>query len=253
MKGERLIRSAAYLRRRWPVELAACAIFRDEACYLPEWVEFHRTRGIQRFYLYENNSTDDWRRALEPYRDFVELHRWPQHPGQFSAYADCLRHHRWDTRWLAFIDIDEFLFSPTGQSLTGVLDSFRRVPGVVANWRVYGPNGHDTPPDGPVVENYPVAEPDGNPLNQHVKSIVFPAMTSTRVQNPHNFLHYGLAVGEDHQPVNSSVRNPPTARLLRINHYITRSRQEWEAKILSARADTGGLRPPDRIAQIGEG
>jgi hypothetical protein len=245
VKGERLVRSAAYLRRRWPVGLAVCAIFKDEARYLPEWVEFHRVQGVERFYLYENNSTDGWEDALEPYRDVVELHRLRHHPGQFSAYADCLKRHRWDTRWIAFIDLDEFLFSPTGQSLPDVLGGFGRVPGVVANWRVYGPNGHDTPPDGSVIENYPIAEPDTHPFNRHIKSIAFPAMTSTQVQNPHNLLHYGLAVGEDHRPLNSPFRDPPTVRLLRVNHYLTRSRQEWEGKIRRARADTGEFRPGD--------
>src|SRR6185312_2800453 len=34
--------------------LAACAIYRDEAEYLAEWLEFHRLVGFERFYLYNN-------------------------------------------------------------------------------------------------------------------------------------------------------------------------------------------------------
>ena len=77
MRGERFIRGVVYLRRRWQVRLAICAIFRDEARYLAEWLEFHQRQGVERFYLYENNSTDDWERALAPFSDAVELHRWP--------------------------------------------------------------------------------------------------------------------------------------------------------------------------------
>jgi hypothetical protein len=153
-----------------------------------------------------------------------------------------LRRHRWDTRWIAFIDVDEFLHSPTGRSLPDVLREFGRTPGVVVNWRVYGTNGHETPPDGAVVENYPVAEPDDAPANAHVKSIVFPAMTKGIRPTPHNFDHYGLAVGEDHRPADHIFREPPTADLLRINHYVTRSRQEFETKLGRERADTGEVR-----------
>src|SRR5947209_4668609 len=41
--------------------LAICAIFKDEAPYLAEWVTFHRLMGVDRFYLYDNRSTDSWR------------------------------------------------------------------------------------------------------------------------------------------------------------------------------------------------
>jgi hypothetical protein len=241
VKGERLIRSLAYLRRNWPVTLAVGAIFRDEARYLPEWISFHLAQGVERFYLYENNSVDDWEAALAPFTDVIELHRWPQHPGQYAAYAHCLDRHRRDTRWIAFIDLDEFLFSPTGRLLPDVLSEFRRVPAVAANWRIYLTNGHQVPPEGPVIENYPIAEPEDDPTNQLVKSIVFPAMTSSRVENPHAFRHSAPPVGEDGKPFTGAYRTPPTADLLRINHYLTRSQQEWEAKRRRPRASDGSV------------
>ena len=40
------------------VTLAIAAIFRDEAPYLKEWIEFHRAVGVERFYLFDNLSTD---------------------------------------------------------------------------------------------------------------------------------------------------------------------------------------------------
>ena len=37
--------------------LAASTIYRDDAEYLPEWIEFHRLVGVERFFLYDNGST----------------------------------------------------------------------------------------------------------------------------------------------------------------------------------------------------
>ena len=48
--------------------LAACTIYRDAASYLAEWIEFHRLLGVERFFLYDNGSTDDHREVLAPYR-----------------------------------------------------------------------------------------------------------------------------------------------------------------------------------------
>jgi len=241
VRGQRIIRHPIYWWPWWRTHLAICAIFKDEARYLGEWIEFHQAQGVQRFYLYENNSTDEWEAALEPYARVVEVHHWPHQPGQLSAYSDCLRQHRWDTRWIAFLDLDEFLYSPTGSTLPEVLRGFPRVPGVVANWRIYGTNGHDTAPEGSVVESYPVPEPEGHPWNRNVKAIVFPAMTTSQVIIPHNFLQYGVAVGEDGRPCSGPFRDP-SWDLLRINHYATRSRAEQDAKMLRPRADTGEVR-----------
>ena len=52
-------------RRR--VYLAACTIYRDDADYLGEWIEFHRLVGVERFVLYDNGSTDDHLDVLAPY------------------------------------------------------------------------------------------------------------------------------------------------------------------------------------------
>src|SRR5262245_39414677 len=74
--------SAGYLWSRRPIRptigLAVCGIFRDEGPYLAEWVTFHRCQGVDRFYLYDNLSTDDWRSELgfEIDSGVVEVIEW---------------------------------------------------------------------------------------------------------------------------------------------------------------------------------
>jgi hypothetical protein len=230
----RPLRNLAYLRRP-KVQLAICAIFRDEARHLPEWVTFHRLVGVERFYLYDNRSSDDWRGALAPElaAGVAEVIDWPEDHGQLSAYADCLERHRTDTRWIAFIDIDEFLFSPTGRSLPDVLQAFRAWPGVAVCTRNFGIGGQDEPPGGLTIESYLMRAHDDFDPNSWVKSIVFPRMTERPGDIPHHFLYsYGRsAAGEDGRPTSTAARKPPTADLLRVNHYYTRSRAEYEAKL----------------------
>lgn len=59
--------------------LAVCALFRNEARYLDEWVRFHHAMGAQHFFLYDNNSDDDPRSVLAPFIDAggVTLIPWP--------------------------------------------------------------------------------------------------------------------------------------------------------------------------------
>jgi hypothetical protein len=235
------------------VKLAVCAIFRDEARYLPEWVTFHRLQGAERFYLYDNRSRDDWREALEPElrSGLVEVTNWPDVPGQGTAYEDCLRRHRGDARWIAFIDSDEFLFSPTGRTLPDVLGEFDLHPGVVVNWRVYGTNGWEQAPEGLVIENYPRRGPGELDANKLVKSIVNPRAALGVTQWPaHYFRLRGNPVDERHQPALTHTRQPATADLLRINHYYARSAEAFRAKSQRPRADYGVVTdrfdpPPD--------
>jgi hypothetical protein len=246
-----LYRRISYLRARWPrplgtrppIGVAVCAIFRDEGRYLAEWVSFHRVQGVERFYLYDNRSTDDWRSELEPEitAGIVEVRRWPFVPGQATAYEDCLRRHRDDARWIAFIDIDEFLFSPTGRRLPEVLRGFDMHPGVMVNWRTYGTNGWEHPPPGLVTENYVWRGPDDHPGNRLAKSIVYPRRT-LGVVSSHYFRLRGTPVGEDRRPRGEPIRDA-TTDLLRINHYYAKSEEDLRRKAARPDADTGTVVP----------
>jgi hypothetical protein len=238
-------RKLGYVRERWPrplgtrppIALAVCAIFRDEARYLAEWVSFHRLQGVERFYLYDNRSSDDWRSALEPEIEagIVAVIHFPFVPAQGRAYEDCLRRHRDDSRWIAFIDIDEFLFSPTGRPLPEILRSFDTHPAVVVNRRTYGTSGLEHPPEGLVVENYLWHD-------DHYaggKSIVNPRSV-VGWGSAHYFQLRGKPVGEDRRPADYGLSGPRT-NLLRINHYYTKSEEEFRRKVERPAATTGKL------------
>ena len=61
-------------------ELSACAVIKNEAKYIKEWIEFHRIVGVEHFYLYNNGSTDRIYKVLRPYirQGIVTLVEWPE-------------------------------------------------------------------------------------------------------------------------------------------------------------------------------
>jgi hypothetical protein len=256
--------------------LSICAIFKDEAPYLPEWIEFHRLVGVERFFLYDNASSDGGREIVEPWvrtgavsvaQCSIPLARG----GQSWAYSDALAQARGRARWLAFIDVDEFLWAPAGVRLPDVLADYEQHPGIVVNWQVYGSCGHATAGDGLVIERFIRRARTGWVRNRRVKSIVDPQRT-LRPIGPH-FFEYAdgaLAVTEDHEPVrvierpgwarrvrrglvrlplietdpyavrDSSIKRVSVGRV-RLNHYAVRSREEFEQK--TARHGSSRLAP----------
>jgi Glycosyltransferase family 92 len=222
--------------------LSVCSIYKDHAAYLPEWIEFHRLVGADRFFLYDNGSTDEHREVLAPYLELgiVELHEQRSPPSVAdrairTAFNDCLERHRDDSRWIAFLDLDEFLFSPTGRPLPAVLEGFEQFAGVEVSTLAFGPSGHRTKPPGLVIESYlrrRAYRSPGRDLEQ-VKSVVDPSRAE-RNHNAHGFFYKdGYAVHEDGEPAGGEVPGSkafPRASLLRINHYITRSVEEYMTK-----------------------
>jgi hypothetical protein len=227
--------------------LSVCAIYRDEGHYLREWIEFHRLVGVERFYLYNNLSVDGHREVLAPYVEagIVEITDWTDEPPQMSAYEHCLEKRKSATRWIAFLDLDEFLFSPTKTPVSDILAEFEDAPGVVVNWAVFGPSEHATRQEGLVIENY-MRRTDDPEFNHMVKSIVDPRRVES-APGPHFFTYMAgeLAVDENGNPVESrNVTDSVSFSRLRINHYVTRSREEYEAKQKLPNAHTRTLKVP---------
>ena len=213
--------------------LSVSCIFRNEAPYLREWVEFHRLVGVDHFFLYDNRSEDDPGAVLAPYVEegLVTLHDWPEHPGQRSAYDHCVTEHENDSRWIAFIDLDEFLFSPLGAPLPEIVRDYEDAPGIGVAWILFGTSGHERRPPGLVTENYTLRSAATG--NNFLKHIVDPKRTVQCV-SPHAFIFSdGLSVDENHVPIRakSGRTATPSRERLRINHYTTKSEEEWRAKL----------------------
>jgi hypothetical protein len=233
--------------------LSICAIYRWEGPYLREWVAFHRLMGVERFFLYDNRSDDEHREALAPYLDdgTVALTEWPMFPGQVQAYDDCLARRRDESRWIAFIDIDEFLFSPTGKPLPEVLARYEPWPGVGVNRMTFGTSGHETPRPGLLLENYTRRIEHENLRRTAVKSIVDPRRVE-RALGPHHFEYRdGRPVDETEQPLEAQHAVTASSDVLRVNHYFTRSEEERVAKLNRPRAGGGELRP--EVIRPGQG
>lgn len=123
--------------------ISLCLIFKDEAPYLREWIEYHRMVGADHFYLYDNNSSDGYESVIGSCLEegLVTLTRWPGEHAQVDAYEDCIRRFQNESDWIGFIDVDEFLVPVEEESLATFLERFSRRPAVLVYWRFFGSGG----------------------------------------------------------------------------------------------------------------
>jgi hypothetical protein len=129
--------------------LGVAAVFQNEAPWLAEWLEYHALLGVERFYLYNNFSTDNYLQILAPYveRGLVELIDWPHRSVgaydefQCEAYRAAIARADGAVQWLALIDIDEFVVPIAHEGLASLLAecaSNEEIGGVCIAWVFFG-------------------------------------------------------------------------------------------------------------------
>ena len=93
-------------------DLAVVAILKNEGPYLKEWLDYHLLAGVDHFYLYDNESPDNQAEVAKPYVEagLVTYIPFPGIAMQMPAYNDAINRFKFQARYMAFIDGDEFIY-----------------------------------------------------------------------------------------------------------------------------------------------
>ncbi len=238
-----------------PVYLAACAIVRNEARYIDEWILFHKLEGIQHFIIYDNDSTDHLQHRLGRYIQggLVTYVKYPGDGMQLKAYQHCLENYGQFAEWIAFIDLDEFLYGTSTRLQKFLTDKTDKNDGAVAvRWYLYGDNYRkEDNVTRLVTERFLRRESEPN---KHSKSIVRPEFVRRVGSNAHAFyLKDGHPARDEHGnilPKEYAVMPDGTANWLRIAHFHVKSYPEYIIKRAKPRASTGKIRPAQQEVEF---
>ena len=219
--------------------LAVCAIAKNEGPYFKEWIEWHRAKGVEKFYIYDNESTDGTREVLAPYIEsgLVDYTYFPGYKKQLAAYDDCLEKHRFVARWIAFIDLDEFIVPIKDKTIQDFLNRFENFSAVEINWLIYGSNGQKVKSSGTMMDRFKCHSLPNHLLNRHVKSIVNPRRIFTMIGCHEAARISGYTVDSHGELIKKNFRErEPQQDVIRINHYAVRSYEEFVEKQARGRA-----------------
>ena len=229
--------------KEFEVNLSITAIIRNEAPYIKEWLEFHKLVGVERFYIYDNESTDNIKEVLQPYIEKGEVvyKYFPGEKMQFAAYNDSINVNRYNTKYMAFIDLDEFIVPVEHNSILDFINdmqskSTRKIAAIGMSWLIHGFNAHKEKQEGLLTELYPKCEYD-SVASETVKSIVNPR-SILKIYNPHYALHVigSKIVNSQGKPMHGPYTKPSHNKI-RVNHYYTKSYEEHIARINKGKAD----------------
>lgn len=223
--------------------LCITAIVKNEAHYIEEWLCYHLALGVDHFFIFDNNSEDGLATVLKPYvnHGLVTLLHWPLPGGQVDAYRLALRFFGSVTEWMAFIDIDEFIVPKNADDIPAFLARFPEADQILIPWRVFGFSGHRTRPSGLVIENFTLAEAfsQGDRPRLQTKGIV--RSRAAISVGPHNATTVSKATVNEHgeRIPEKHVIEAASFDHIQINHYYSKSQEEFEAKIQRGRVSGG--------------
>ncbi len=230
-------------------DLAVVAILKNEGAYLKEWLDYHLLAGVDHFYLYDNESPDNQAEVAAPYVEagLVDYFHAPGKVMQMAAYNDAVKNFKFHCRYMAFIDLDEFIFPKTNQSIVETLDEILsqnpNAAGVAINWQMFGSGGQETADlSRGVLERFtqraPVDWTPNNLGNASVKTVANPRKINFLIYPHHANYFEGLhAVNENGKIVPNYLNNPVTVDKIVVNHYYTKSKDEFFQKIQRGRSD----------------
>lgn len=249
MRGECVKGNSIKTETVYQYDLAVAAIFQNEGPYLKEWIEFHKLVGAQHFYLFNNRSTDEYMTVLQPYIEAgeVDLIDWPGPASdedilawrqcQNNAYAHAISFTKGKVRWLAVIDLDEFLFPVDGDNLLELLEKeYSKYAGVCVNWQMYGTSKiKSLPKNTLMIESLTYRAKDDYYRHHTIKSIVRPEFVKS-CDCAHYFKYkpgyFHVNTHKEKQPLDKTQTKHIYLDKMRINHYWTRDEDYyWSVKV----------------------
>ncbi|XVE92526.1 hypothetical protein REPUB_Repub01dG0104900 [Reevesia pubescens] len=206
-------------RKRGKYELCACTMLWNQAPALREWIMYHAWLGVERWFIYDNNSDDGIQEVIEEldFQDYnVSRHTWPWIKTQEAGFSHCALRARNECKWVGFFDVDEFYYFPRhhrrgllGQNLLRSLvanySSSRTIAEIRTACHSFGPSGLSLHPSQGVTVGYTcrLQSPERH------KSIVRPDVLNETLLNVVH--HFQLRKG-------FRYRNVPESSII-INHY----------------------------------
>lgn len=258
-----------------PTNVAVCAIVKNEARYLLEWVAYYVAIGVDQFILYDNGSTDGTVELLRSIGKAVPVTviAWPSpnsvHPlsypeiyaaldqadhqigcdwekliwmsPQIAAYNHALARFGNQHDWMLFVDADEFFVPIRDRSIKEFIArcaSGDDVGGIAVNEKYFDSSGHERYDDRPVIERFSRCALPRFDGHLHIKTLVRPWMTALMFIHGAK-LRNGVYVNDTGERIavdNYAFSGSISMYYGQVNHYSVKSREEFTLKKAKGRA-----------------
>lgn len=210
------------------MKVALVCIAKNEDNYIQEWIDYNLKLGFDHIFIYKNN----W--EYESDNEKITVIDFPGEVMQLKSYNNFIANNSEIYDWAAFFDVDEFLVLKKHSSIKDFLQDYSKYYSVAINWVLFGDNELSKIEN----DNYKMIERFTKRqlgVNHHVKTI-------TRVKKNINYVsphHANIGwVSPEGEIGNGPFNYKGKDEIAQINHYFSKTKEEFLKKISRGRSDT---------------
>lgn len=215
------------------VKIAICAVIKDEHQYLDEWIVYHKNLGIEYIHLYEDEGSNSHEDICSKYKnvilhkllDFITYKKGKESK-QLNLYNRFIFQYFNKYDYVFFIDLDEFVTFENGYNINHLINICNKNGAVLLYWKYYGANGIIDNPNCNVLDAY--TKPSykiNDTLSLNSNDYPYKSFVRLKGQYKNNYMkHHHIHCLAT--PIESGKYT-----ICWINHYITKSWEEWVDKI----------------------
>lgn len=216
------------------MNVALVCIAKNEDNYIQEWINYNLKLGFDHIFIYANDwqyHNDQKEVTIIPFNGRIK---------QFASYNHFKINLAYNFSWVAFFDIDEFLVLKNHKNIKDFLNNYNDLSAIGINWALFGNNGHESIINNEysVLKRFTKRSKIDFDKNNHVKSIV--KLPSTTFQDIHT--HHAPWYNLNREIRNGSFNDQIDWSVAQLNHYFTKSTNEFKIKCFRGRADNPSIR-----------
>ena len=225
------------------IKIGLCCIAKKENKYIKEYVDYYLKLGFNKIILYDNNDINGeiFDNILKKYinKNFVELinYRGLDKP-QKIAYTHCYNMNKNNFDWIAFYDVDEFLYLINYTNVRTFFSfyKFKNCSSILINWKYYGDNNNIYYEEKPIIERFKIPFVFPKKCNKQLffrsaaKSIIRGSLNITWQHFPHFIKNQPIC-----RPDGKIIKDPfspPQYSIAYIKHFTTKSTEEFADRLI---------------------
>lgn len=230
-----------------PNDIVVCAIAKNENDYVEEWVKWYFGLGFDKIFIYDDNADRNSLPSIPYIKEMVNAGKIGiEYCGsekigfkQMKKYEKFYKNNKF--AWCAFFDLDEFLVLKQHNNIRDYLNSpmFKNFNTILVCWEFYGDNEKLYKEPGNVMDRFPESSKIGsnNSKSMVVKTITRGGYKNCKFSHPHTIKYDGVSYcNERGDRIKYGSTTNKTYEYAKLNHYFTKSTEEFVNKVKRGRA-----------------
>jgi len=206
-------------------DAVVCTIAFEEEPYIDEWIKYNLALGFSHIYIYDNSNTNTLK---DKKSKNVTIFNFPGYKQMLISRNLFLAQYRNKHKWVAHIDIDEFIVLKKHNTIMDFLNEYDNCDSIALNWIMFGTSNEINYRNEPVTKRFRYCSKD---VDIHYKCISKLKSINQCVHSHRPQLLRGFIYDTNLKIINDIYNPDGDYKVACIHHYYTKSEEEFKSKI----------------------